>query len=491
MKAMNNKWNWWKIIAHFGSKIPFILLCAILTVCKVFAEPVALKVGDRLPLTYLEQVKQISAVDFPQAADQSKLYILDFWSTGCSSCMESFAQMEALQFIFRKDIKIIAINPWQNDEKVAAYMASSRHYRMTTLPAFNGDSSWRVLFPTRSVPHHVWLDSTGKVLAITGGYNTTQQAIHAYLNGQLPKMLLKPSIGKYDLQHNSLERLLGAEALPYKDGFLRVGPFHEGEGGDVYGYQHYDEIDTVRQTIRYSFVNTSFYDLYRCAWIMRSDAPLLRSRSWTWPMDIPDDRIQFNLSVPEYYLEPNKKEQYDQWCLRTKFCVEFILPLAKANEVSELFFAALNKYFSTTLCITGKLVVLDRMCLVVKKLPSSDLSTKHPNLEERQDNDENTQIRTYINTPFKNVIWQEIQSVISPGNSSNGYMFKPALLLNETGIKGNVDIQFNLQTLKSRDPLERLTERLKGTGLTAEWAVRKVKMLVISDDLLDDDMVGE
>lgn len=453
--------------------------------CTYAQEP--LHVGDTLPSSEFEWLTSIYADEFPDTSGSHRLYLLDFWSTGCSSCMEAFPKMEALQRQFAGNIKIVAINPWQDEAKVAAYMAKSRHYQMTTLPSSSGDSVWRLLFPTQTVPHHVWLDSLGKVLAITSGYNATVKHIKSYLNGELPRMILKPRGDKFDLQAFSLKELLGTDALPYRDGYICAGPLYEGEGGQVYGYQQFDVVDSVNRTIRYSFVNTTFFDLYRCAWMLQPDAPLGRARNqWSRPDDIPEHRMVWEISVPEYYLRTTDYDQFDDWSRRTKFCVEFTIPLEKAAESSDLLFEGLNRYFSQTLGVSAALESRNRPCLVVKRI-ESDKPLVSDNGEASQDYDEVNHLMKLNNMPFELVFAQYLNSVVNAYSPFQGYPFKPIALVDETGIDGKVAIEIHEVSADEGDPVDVLNARLKDTGLTVEKATREIQMLVITDKVVKAD----
>ncbi len=44
-----------------------------------------------------------------------KIVILDFWSTGCASCIESWPKVQAIQDEFKDKVQIIQVNPWENE----------------------------------------------------------------------------------------------------------------------------------------------------------------------------------------------------------------------------------------------------------------------------------------------------------------------------------------------------------------------------------------
>ncbi len=461
-------------------------LIVLLTACYLSAHVHAqspLTVSDRLGEAELTVLKKVASAAFPDDHFSGSLYVLDFWSTGCSSCMESFHTMEMLHRKYQGKVKIIAINPWQTDEKVDSYMAKSRYFRRTELPSINGDSLWMRLFPTRTVPHHVWVDSLGKVLAVTPSHNTTSHHIDLYLRGQMPRMLLKPQNSYPDLRANSLEQLWGSQAFTFADGYVRGRPYYEGEGGPIWGAQELEAIDSVHQTIRYSFVNTSFSDLFRYAWALHPEAPIRKHLArYSSPEIIPTHRLLWNVSSPEYYVKPDDYRYYDNWALRSRFCVEMVIPLNARAQASEILFNALNAFFQQELGIRASLVVKARECLVLKKADQA-LSLKSKGAETSIIHDDVLKQTSFINQPYKHVFDSYLETLSNQSKTNAiGFRYKPIPLLDETGIEGNVDIVLSNIEDKVTDPLARLNARLANTGLIVQRAVRSIPMLVISDD---------
>lgn len=499
-----------------------------------------LQVGDTLPLHRFEELKRTSSAEFPGSSQPKRLYILDFWSKWCGSCIVSFPKVEGLQYQFRHDIKIVAINPWNDDKEVTELFEKNHAFkvkqeqvkqskdnswkgsefkpRKTTLPALNGDKKWLNLFEIKGVPHHIWISDIGKVIAVTSSYDVNADNIEYYLRtGILPNMAAKTYPESYNLGEYSLKNLWGKNYFPYQNDGLLMRDFHSGDGGSVFGYQRTGVVDSLKKTIRYSFVNTSIADLYKAAWAL-SDTEHYRpqydngffamEKGDTFKYaDVLNERLLWEVSVPEYFIGPVNKNYvtsdapgFDEWSLRSKFCAELELPLNKQQEAGRMFLKGLNRYFHEKFGIAAKIERRKRYCLVLKKTKLFQQSNSIASKTAYRYYPEH-KVEKYLNHPFKIIFLDYLPYRIDHNygerywtTSSRGNHFAPRLtrnfpLLDETGIDGNLNIDLHIVPVHIRDPLQALNMRLKGTGLYIEKDVRDIDMLVISDHPYSDRLI--
>lgn len=128
-------------------------------------------IGEKVPDYTLTNV-----INFPQksvrlANFKGKILILDFWSRGCVSCIESWPKLMKLQEENKGRIQIMLVNIYQNNEEVKGIIEIQEKisgYKMT-LPVACGDKQLKILFPHTSVPHIVWIDTDETVKYITAG----------------------------------------------------------------------------------------------------------------------------------------------------------------------------------------------------------------------------------------------------------------------------------------------------------------------------------
>lgn len=119
--------------------------------------------------------KSVNLRDF-----KGKVLILDFWSFGCTSCIESWPKLMKLQDQFKDKIQIILLNPYESKElNIKNYLNKRGEilgYKMT-LPTAYGNEALKKLFPHESVPHVVFIDDQGVIKYISIGTYLNEETI--------------------------------------------------------------------------------------------------------------------------------------------------------------------------------------------------------------------------------------------------------------------------------------------------------------------------
>ena len=150
-----------------------------------------LQIGQEVPeinilnLHNYKDKKGKSATSAKLSDFKGKLLILDFWATWCSPCVAMIPKMDSLQKEFGDKIQFLSIT-YQSEKEVLPFMKryqtqKGKHY---DLPIVTDDTVLSRVFPYKNLPHYVWLDSTGKVVYITGHREITQENIFAVLSGE-------------------------------------------------------------------------------------------------------------------------------------------------------------------------------------------------------------------------------------------------------------------------------------------------------------------
>jgi thiol-disulfide isomerase/thioredoxin len=171
----------------------------------------ALKIGDIVPDIVLKHVLNYKHEKIKLSDFKGKLVILDMWSTTCTSCIAAFPKMECLQNRFHDAIQILLVDPHnfkydsEDEIKKALEKLKKRTNFTPSLPIPIHDSILNVYFPHQTVPHYVWIDKTGKLLAITELSYVTGENISSILNGEKVIMPIKNDWAYDDTQPLSLE----------------------------------------------------------------------------------------------------------------------------------------------------------------------------------------------------------------------------------------------------------------------------------------------
>lgn len=148
-----------------------------------------LNVGDTIPPIILTDVINFPVSQIQLNNNNSKLVVLDFWATWCGSCIKKLSFIDSVQKAFKENIQIILVNSitGTGDSKEAVINFYKKRilskYPSFAPPIVMGDTLLRSLFPHEFVPHYVWINPAGKVIAFTSSIDFTSQNIIAALNG--------------------------------------------------------------------------------------------------------------------------------------------------------------------------------------------------------------------------------------------------------------------------------------------------------------------
>lgn len=155
----------------------------------------AIKIGDTVPnielkmINYKKTTAHIS--DF-----KGKLLILDFWASSCSACLAQFPKFTAIQKHFQDSITILpvgfdALTPGSVNEAILKRKGTSREIKLPSVLQETSDSIMFKLFPYEWIPHEVWIDKSGVLIAETDDSWVTDETIQKILNGGKVKFTMK------------------------------------------------------------------------------------------------------------------------------------------------------------------------------------------------------------------------------------------------------------------------------------------------------------
>jgi thiol-disulfide isomerase/thioredoxin len=173
-----------------------------------------LKIGDIVPDFKLREVLNYPLSTARLSQLRGKLTILDFWASPCSGCVGLFPHMQKLQDEFHGDLKIVLVDAraslWHDDmakvTKILLIKGTAIGEKISMPVVLNSPELYES-FPYLGVPHEVWIDSAGNVLAITDAYAVTAANIQKVLAGERIHFSTKMDIDG-DLTKQSLMEVL-------------------------------------------------------------------------------------------------------------------------------------------------------------------------------------------------------------------------------------------------------------------------------------------
>ncbi|HEY9048032.1 MAG TPA: thioredoxin-like domain-containing protein [Ohtaekwangia sp.] len=180
-------------------KIFLIVYIALLVIPPGYSQAIKrtrFVIGETLPEITLNNL-----INYPKHSEQlsafhGKTVVLYFWNEGCSSSIRDWPKLLKLQHDFSKDIQIILVNESQDEmtvKRIVADQSKIVHVAMT-LPIVCRDSDLNNLFPRNSVPHLIWIDPAGRLMAVTSSDQLNERNVRALAGDGEVTMIQKDGV---------------------------------------------------------------------------------------------------------------------------------------------------------------------------------------------------------------------------------------------------------------------------------------------------------
>jgi thiol-disulfide isomerase/thioredoxin len=127
---------------------------------------------------------------------KNKYILLDFWATWCSACMDKFNLLDSLLQQNPNNLQVILINTkntYDTPLRISSFFTRYKNAagKPWTVPTVYNDTIADQRFPHQQIPHYVWINPAGKIMAITGREAVTRQNLAAFISGQTLSLPLK------------------------------------------------------------------------------------------------------------------------------------------------------------------------------------------------------------------------------------------------------------------------------------------------------------
>lgn len=421
------------------------------TICILFSESLsaqkfgALKIGDRLDASIFRKI--------PRKGTE-KIIILDFWGTFCSTCIAAFPKMEQLKLEFKDQLGIVLVNCYESEAQVNKFFFTLNKrrekdklplLRRPSLSAINGDTLWRVLFPHSSVPHHVWLNDSGVVLAITQGYNATSGNVQKLLNREPVNLSIKRDLlaEKYDARKKGLMQIGHPELRPIT--YSVFAPYYSGIGGNSY------TTDSAAGTFRLVWLNASLVEMFSYLSLHLPEKPF----------------VLIELKDSNYYSQAKDPIERNMWNQKYRLCYETMVPLEDLNTSWNAVLSDLNRYFKPKYNIEGVSEKRKMRSWVVSVTDKEALMTSR----KPKSHDVKGTTHKWTNYP--------LSSVINFLSNSLSDIQQSIIFMDETGLDGQTLVDMTLSVDKKN--ISALATQLKTYGIQLQQEERSVNVLAIKE----------
>ncbi|MBO9574012.1 MAG: TlpA family protein disulfide reductase, partial [Chitinophagaceae bacterium] len=386
--------------------------------------------GNRVPEIVFSKMLNYSSATAKISDFKGKLIILDFWNTSCSSCIQEFPKLRALQEKYAGRIQIITVGI---EIENFPFTSVSKFIDRTKNSRFKNDLPTAVavikkgkeakdlllysLFPWQGVPHEVWIDPEGNFITSTDQKAVTERNIDAILAGN--RKLLPPKKWYQPLRHcepNFLVNPQGSHGMRFGSVF---SSYNDTIGTLAGNWQIFDS-QCDSNYWRFVNVNQPIYDFYFYAY--RDLLPEIITDQYK--------RIIVDSSNAKPFYRRNQDAveldnwSYDIFTRDNLFCYEMILPRTYSEkEVNRFLIEDFDRFFQ----VRSGLETRKISCLALKKIPGTIIDIRGKGRGES---------RTSILGDSISLHNISIDDAVQRINS----LLKDRIVINETGYEGPVDL---------------------------------------------------
>jgi thiol-disulfide isomerase/thioredoxin len=342
------------------------------------AQTKKVNVGDICPDVAISSVINYSGAAAKISDFKGKLLILDFWATWCRPCIAAFPKLDSLQKKFGNKIQILPVTSEKKDA-ISNFLGKLKNINNIMVPTITDDRQLRRLFPHTIVPHCVWINEEGKVVAITDGRQVTEANIREVLEGKLANLPLKQDMEDivtetrlgmpvfmpaYRVRNNDSIQLtsMNESALVFHSMISRYIP------GLPSGTDNKD-------STLLSVYNLSVLQLYQIAlWKHGNEIFNL----FTIVPDIFDSVLLQKITGS---LGPKKllisREDWPEWMKENNYCYEIKIPPVLSRQKFDIMLDELNRYFGMRFGIEGLMEKRKTKYIALVRITQEDkLATK-------------------------------------------------------------------------------------------------------------------
>ncbi len=425
----------------------------------------ALEIGQQCPDFKFDNLARYPRPTARLSDFKNKLVILDFWATWCGSCLYALPFLDKIQRKHPHEVVILPVT-FEKKEAVLRFLENNNFLKNSVLPSVTQDSLLSSYFPHNLLPHDVWINGDGRVIAITGSEEVNEENIEKVLSGEKISLHQKRDIFGQDIDKPMLLGGLGPD-YRLEENNLKYSSLLT---GNIEGIPSSNSTQATKRGNRVSLLaENSSLD---CIFNMVLTAKYNTSNSLIYESFYAGMRSRMILEVKDssYYTHrvPGSNNMYVP-PPEKMFCYEIIRPLSDSQKICSDALAELNNYFGNTLGIEALKEKRKVRCWVLTRLNNGNIPYSHGGRT-------NIIIDTSNNTILlHNLSIDEFIIALMYRELFNS----PIPMINETGITDPVDFDIKADPM---DPLS-IGKSLEKYGLKIVLEERELEMNIIRDKL--------
>lgn len=435
-----------------------VITLALFVFCTATGNAQEIAIGRQFPDVALTNivnypVKQAKISDF-----RGKLLILDFWATWCGPCVSMLSKTDSLQKQFDGKLQIMPVTT-ESEKTVDLFLEKLNRNKHILPPSVTGDTILRKLSTHTYIPHYVWINTNGTVVAVTGMEEITSKNIQAVLDGNQQGLPVK----KDNMRAIDLDKAVFALGNPIKYGNEVHVESVNRKGVGYYsiftGYiQGLPSFGTSREdSTRISVVNVNLGRLFMFAFGEFSIDFYSRNRL------IVEARDTSLFFAPSY---AQRGQDFINWLNEGNgYCYELQVPPSLVEKKIGIMQDELNRYFGALYGIEGKLEKRKQKVLALVRTSDKDKLTTKGQKEDLQVN------KFYMG--LKNTHFDWFLHTLK----TKYLQLSPLPLFDETGITGFVDMEINANLAN----VQEINKELEKYDLRFVEKEKEINMIIIRD----------
>ncbi|WP_276348941.1 TlpA family protein disulfide reductase [Daejeonella sp. JGW-45] len=399
-------------------------------------------IGQQVPDVTINNIINYKTTSAKLSDFKGKLLILDFWATWCAPCIAMIPRMDSLQKQFEGKVQFLPVT-YQPASVVEPFRAKLHEKKSISLPEVIGDKVLHDMFPHRSIPHYVWIDPDGKVIAITDYVEVTAERIKNVIAGNSQQLITKEEMPRvvYDPKKPLFTELNGGNGSSLKYHRL-ISNYADGLWP---GYKFSGDSMGMKITVR----NESLLSIYTLAYGQGQKF-------------LNKNKVILEVKDPASFRSNLRGNDYLRWMREGNvFCYELIMPEVTSGSA----FAAMREDLS--LFFTNYQVAVERRnlpCIVLEASGKNSIISKGGKPLNQMSRSGAT---------LQNGNWNHFI-----GRLDDYYLQDNELpLLDDTGISGFVDLEIKADMTDT----ESINRALIPYGLSLKPATRMIEVLVIKE----------
>lgn len=425
----------------------YILLCCITASFCLPSRAQQLLPGQMMPDITIKNIFNDTRDSIKFSNLKGKLVILDFWSTACHACIASLPRLDFLQQKFKDKIQLLLVSD-ESKSRIEQFFKVRKRLVLPRIPFATFDSALHKFFPHEGKPYTVWIDTSGKILHTTEGYNVAEWSIGQYFAGKKPN-LTAVAERKY------IHSFIGEQWKPsmlYYSYITKIIPGIRLDAGEK-----------VEGFMQFSRWNASVVELYKEAF----------SENARYDFEKPG-RLELKIKNLFPYVSPEHADSsYNYWLQNYCYNYHLLWPEEKKEQFYKTMQLDLQRFFGLHAKVVQKKV---NGLALIRTAKEDKLKTKggppfiNLHVMDMRSVDPGP-VRRLVNQPFKEFT-ERIETVVE-------YVLKQPFS-NEVHYEGNIDFEIN-GDVWDQISLPQLRQQLRKYGLDLIEKPTVIPVLVISE----------